>query len=231
MIEAGVDISVHTVFRALAPLDSIIQAAGRANRYFENEEASEVFLYRIEELEKTTSRLYGNDLIIKTLNVLDKIDTIEESNYLTLIEAYFTEVKKQSDNIVSQELKYLEQLKFYDLGQFQFIDYRKTESVFVQLNKNAKSLWLQYLTIYRNPKLSIFEKREAFALIKADFYDFVVNVPVDYDKETIVFDSEPELHFYISKLEKPSKCYNYSKTNFRENTGYQPVEEHSKQYS
>ncbi|HHB79663.1 MAG TPA: CRISPR-associated helicase Cas3', partial [Saprospiraceae bacterium] len=75
LIEAGVDISVNTVFRAMAPLDSIIQAAGRANRYWENPEPSHVFLYRIEELERATNMIYGSVLLNKTQNVLRDIDT------------------------------------------------------------------------------------------------------------------------------------------------------------
>lgn len=225
LIEAGVDISVHTVFRALAPIDSIIQAAGRANRYWENTEMSEVYLYRIEELEKVSNRIYGGDLITKTQNVLKDIDSINEGDYLRLIEAYFKEVKKQSDNIISEELVHLQKLNFEDLGKFNFIDYRKTESVFAQLNEKAKSLWLQYLAIYRNPTWSIFEKREQFALIKADFYDFVINVPVGWEEENINFDSEPELHFYVSKLEKPSINYPYDKDDFQMNLGYQAIKQ------
>lgn len=222
LIEAGVDISVHTVFRAMAPLDSIIQAAGRANRYYERPEASEIFLYRIEELEKITNRLYGTDLIVKTRNVLDGIEEIEEKEYLKLIEAYFQEVKKQSDNSVCETLEHLVKLNFEDLGKFSFIEYRKTESVFAQLNEAAQKLWETYIAIYKNPTLSIFQKREQFALIKADFYDYVVNVPVGWDEENISFDGAMEMHFYVSHLENPSANYSYSTTDFRENLGYIP---------
>lgn len=230
LIEAGVDISVHTVFRAIAPLDSIIQAAGRANRYGENPEPSEVFLYRIEELEKVTNKVYGPILIQKTMNVLADIDTIYESNYLKLIQAYFQEIKKQADNKISEELKALHQLKFHDVGQFQFIPYRKTESVYVQLNIEAKNLWEEYCSIYRNQEVSVFEKRAEFALIKAKFYDYVVNVPVGWDEEHIEFENELELHFYVSKLEQPSNCYNYSANDFRQNTGYQGIKMQTKHF-
>ncbi len=223
LIEAGVDISVNTVFRVLAPIDSIIQAAGRANRYGEKPEASEVFLYRVKELEKISNRLYGNVLMIKSINALAKFSEINESNYLDLIQAYFQEIKKQSENIISDELEHLQKLNFEDLGKFKFIEYRETESVFAQLNQSAKKVWEKYVSIYQNPDASIFEKREKFALIKADFYDYVINVPVGWDEENIEFDSEPQLHFYLSRLEKPSICYSYNQKDFRENLGYQPI--------
>lgn len=230
LIEAGVDISVHTVFRAMAPLDSIIQAAGRANRYGENKKASEVFLYRIEELEKVTNRLYGAVLMNKTHLVLNAIETVEESEYLQLIEAYFLEIKKQSENMTCDTREDLLDLKFEDVGKFDFIAYRKTESVFIQLSAKARNVWQSYRAIYSNQQLTVFEKREQFALIKAQFYDYVINVPVDWDKEHIIFDSEPEMHFYVSKLDSPSKCYSYNSENFRANTGYQAIETHTANY-
>ena len=138
LIEAGVDISVNTVFRALAPLDSIIQAAGRANRYGEYMEVSEIFLYNIEELEKASNQLYGPVLIKKTQNVLDNISSVNESEYIKLIELYFKEIKEQSENITSEILDHLLNLRFEDLGKFDFIQYRKTESIFIQLSQKAK---------------------------------------------------------------------------------------------
>lgn len=228
LIEAGVDISVHTVFRAVAPLDSIIQAAGRANRRNKSF-TSEVFLYQIKELQKGTNTVYGADLILKTMNVLAEVETVNEANYLSLIQAYFKEVKKQSDGKISEELEALQQLKFEDLGKFEFVPDRHTESVYVQLNEKAKELWNQYKSIYENEKLSTFEKRNQFAIIKAAFYDFVVNVPVrTWEADHIDFDSTPELYFYVSKLDNPSKFYSYSSTDFRENTGYHIIKEHTK---
>lgn len=222
LIEAGVDISVDTVFRAFAPLDSIIQAAGRANRYAEKETPGEVYLYQIKELEKSSNSLYGKGLMMKTQNVLRDKDEIEESDYLALIEAYYHEVRKQSDNYQSEELDYLQNLKFEDIGKFNLIDYRKSESLFVQLNKTAQDAWNEYVAIYTDKNLSIFEKRESFALIKGVFYDYVINIPIPYDQEHITFDSEPVMHFYLSRLEKPSTCYQYDPKDFRNNTGYQP---------
>ncbi|MEM1323963.1 MAG: CRISPR-associated helicase Cas3' [Bacteroidota bacterium] len=224
LIEAGVDLSVQTVFRAMAPLDAIIQAAGRANRYAESETPSEVYLYRIEELERATALIYGSDLMLKTHNVLKGIDRITERNYLQLIEAYFAEVKLQADAIHSKELAHLLQLNFAQLGQFSFIEERRTESVFLQLNEQAQAYWEQYVQIYSHPTYPPFEKRRRFAQFKASFYDYVINVPIPHDREHIDFDGEPDYHFYLSQLTSPSACYAYREGDFRYNTGYQAAQ-------
>src|SRR5574344_1184903 len=44
LIEAGVDVSFHNVFRSYAGLDSIIQSAGRCNRHGKDKKSGTVFL-------------------------------------------------------------------------------------------------------------------------------------------------------------------------------------------
>ena len=223
LIEAGVDVSVHTVFRAMAPLDSIIQAAGRANRYNEKECISEVYLYKISEMKKATGVVYGGDLIIKTANVLENITEVDEHGYLDLIEAYFEEIKKQADVLVSPELTALQALEFKKVGEFQFVEERKAESVYVQLNQEAETLWQQYVAIAERKELKPYERKREFALIKARFYDYVVNVPIPYGAQSITFDGDKENFFYVSHREHPSNCYTYAFDDFRNNTGYVPT--------
>jgi len=222
LIEAGVDISVDTVFRETAPLDSIIQAAGRANRYSEKESISEIFLYSIEDTKRVTNLIYGSDLILKTKNILSDISEICESNYLQLINNYYIEVKLQTENLTSNELSAIEELRFKDVGEFQLIEQRKTESIFIQLNEKAENIWNKFVNIYSDDSLNQFEKKLEFSKIKSQFYDYVINVPIPFNSEdgTIAFDSEKEFGFFVSKLKEPSQFYNYSENNFIENTGY-----------
>ncbi len=223
LIEAGVDISVDTVFRAMAPVDAIIQASGRANRYNDKTDQGEVYLYEIEELRKATSLVYGADLIQKTKNVLKGIDTIEEESYLTLIQNYFKEVRKQSESHVSKYLNGISLLNFKDVGEFSLIEERKAESLFLQLNIEAKNVWDKYVNIWQSPILNTYQKRQEFAKIKSTFYDFVISVPVPHDKKSIDFDDNQTFGFYLSELENPSKFYNYDKDDLSVNTGYQEV--------
>jgi len=222
LIEAGVDISVDTIFRQLSPIDSIIQSAGRANRYNEKKTISDIYLYEIDgEHQRTTSRIYGSDLILKTKNVLKDFLEIEETGYLQLIDRYFKEVRKQSDETSSSLLNAILGLRFAEVDM-ELIKERKTESVFIQLNEEAKSVWEQYISLYNTEGLTPWELKARFAAFKSKFYDYVINVPVPYDQASIDFDSAKILGFYVSPLDYPSSFYNYNKQDSVINTGYIP---------
>ncbi len=220
LIEAGVDISVDTVFRNLAPIDCLIQAAGRANRYSEQDTISEVYIFRIKELEKATNLIYGVDLVQKSKNALSHFEELEERDYLELIARYFKEVRRQSDLSHSDELESMEKLAFQKVGEFRFIEQQEAESVFVSLNSEAESLWQTYLGIYEDDDLDKLERRRAFSLIKNRFYDYVINVPLQYGQQNINFDSEPQHHFYVSDLHEPSSFYHFHDHDYRRNWGY-----------
>ncbi len=221
LVEAGVDISVQTVFRAQAPLDSIIQAAGRANRYNEKSDPAEVYIYQIDELQKASSLIYGRDLLIKTSNVFKGTKSIEENDFLQLIQRYFVEVHRQSLNVTSEIQEAITKLKFETVGNFKLIDEQNSESVFLQLNPQAVELWENFVSIFSDDNLSKFEKKAAFAKIRAKFYDYVINVPVPYGQKEIDFDrAKTSFHFYLSELEAPSSFYSYNKEDFTQNTGY-----------
>ncbi|MDO6437058.1 CRISPR-associated helicase Cas3' [Cyclobacterium sp. 1_MG-2023] len=209
LVEAGVDISVNIVFRVLAPLDSIIQAAGRANRYDEKGEVSEVYLYKIEELEKVTGFIYGSDLIKKTENVLIGFETIEEKEYLQLIQNYFEQVKDLSVYSENNYLKSLLALNFEETGGFQLIEDTKTESIFISLNENARRVWRKFLEIKENDLLNIYEKKKEFTTIKSEFYDYVINISVPFQENNIGLPLEPNYGFYYIDLEdQPKPIYN-----------------------
>ena len=221
LIEAGVDISVDTVFRALAPIDSIIQASGRANRYNEKTTQGEIYLYEIEEIMKATALIYGSDLVLKTKNVLRGILEIEEKDYLELIQKYFKEIRKQSEQHLSKYLEHIKKFEFEDVGKFSLIEERETESIFLQLDEDAKKVWKTFVEITENTKLKKYEQKMEFSKIKAQFYDYVINVSVAASAKSIDFD-KPKIHgFYLSELENPSKMYLYDAKDWSKNTGYE----------
>jgi len=61
-IEAGVDLSFKTVFRDIAPLDSIVQAAGRCNRSYEwGESGGEVVVWMLADPDEQTPQSPSNE--------------------------------------------------------------------------------------------------------------------------------------------------------------------------
>lgn len=101
LIEAGVDVDFPRVYRALAPLDSIVQAAGRCNREGRLADESgqpvlgEVVLFMPEE-NRLPQGIYQSATGL-TRNLLQQIDEHELATEHQLFERYFTQLYQYAD--------------------------------------------------------------------------------------------------------------------------------------
>ncbi len=80
LIEAGVDISFDRVYRDIAPIDSVVQAAGRCNRSFERDRGTVTlwWLAPPEETTKTPSQAVYDSRGVSTISLTSKtLDAIE----------------------------------------------------------------------------------------------------------------------------------------------------------
>ena len=222
LVEAGVDISLDTVFRALAPLDSIIQAAGRANRHSEKEKASEVFLYKIDEQYPISCRLYGKELILKTELALGDNEYIEEKEYLQIITKYFKQIEDLSNYSDKKLLNDLLALNFEETGNFRLIEEIESESLFIALNDESREAWKEFVRIKEDKNLSSLGKRKEFSKIKPKFYDYVINIPIPYNKNSLELPIEPYYGFYMCECnnEDNYNIYLYDRENLTNNEGY-----------
>jgi CRISPR-associated endonuclease/helicase Cas3 len=224
LIEAGVDISFDVVFREIAPIDSILQSAGRANRYGKEGSPAPVIIFRFAKNLDKSSLIYGVELINVSKNIITNFVPavgLEELHYLTLIGEYFKSLKGFSENLECPILNAVEALNFKDIGDFSLISENKDMvSIFLLLNEDAQRVWQTYKEI-RRKNIPSYEKKKEFGLIKAVFYDFVINVPVKEKERINIFNKEPEFGFYVWDPEMDDQFYSYSPTNFRLNTGFQ----------
>lgn len=183
VIEAGVDISVDVVHRDLAPLDSIIQSAGRCNRSGERPQKGKVFVWNIkkDENEWRFSYIYPRLLLRETNALLVEYgsSTIPETDVLMLSEQYFDRAKSV---VADKEVHgFVRSLEFEEVhNRFKLIDDdAPRDAYFVRRESDPDSieLWREYKLLQEIDDL--LTRRKSLQAIKRDFFDRVVQIRVE----------------------------------------------------
>ena len=141
LIEAGVDISFDRVYRDLAPIDSIVQAAGRCNRSFEREQGQVViwWLNVPDEQKKTPAEAVYNrgatllPVAAETLDSVREADTplSETAVARTAVTEYYRRLHADK-NVGKQEyVKYVDDLRGDKLRELSLIDQRNAVDIII----------------------------------------------------------------------------------------------------
>jgi CRISPR-associated endonuclease/helicase Cas3 len=137
LIEAGVDIDFPVVYRAMAGLDSIVQAAGRCNREGRTEKG-EVFVFRSENLPPRGTPKKGMEV---TEGMLRDRGGILDPEDPTLFDAFFRQLYMLGDPDLKGILTNLQQFNFASVGRdFRLIEDGFTKSVIVPYGDSDKKV-------------------------------------------------------------------------------------------
>ncbi len=147
LIEAGVDIDLDVVYRDFAPLSSINQTAGRANRNGVGREPGEVHVYRLKH-EKTGSYfhnyIYPAFLTDITLDILGDKEEIQEKDIYFLNEAYASKIiEKVSHDISAEMLEHVMNFDFEKLrDSFELIkkDYAFKKDIIIEADEECSQI-------------------------------------------------------------------------------------------
>ena len=220
VVEAGVDIDFPNVVRDFAPLDALIQSAGRCNRNFTFEKGTFEVVHLMDDNDRSfASYIYDPILLKTTLELLLKEKPKDERELTRLVEEYFNLLKELKSKDTSRELlEKLETLNFKDIpcrkkkdknknkGFCFFEDEPYKRDVFIQTDQKAVDIWNAAKGIIRRlreRKIDLFEAKKEFELLKGAFYGYVVSVNVEKNKPPF----DEELNIYYVPLEELRSYY------------------------
>lgn len=178
LIEAGVDISVDIIYRDMAPLDCIIQSAGRCNR--NNQKTGTVNVISLKD-NKTQRRycsyIYDSTLIDITQEIIPKSDqrVSEKEFVLEAQEKYYNLLNERKSLKKSKEiLNHLERLNFGDIVEFRLIEEKAdTVSIFVEIDKEAEDIRKQIEEILAENR---FERKKSLLKIKSNINECTLSI-------------------------------------------------------
>ena len=141
LVEAGVDISFDRVYRDLAPIDSIVQAAGRCNRSFEREQGRVTVWWLDapgEQAKTPAEAVYnrGTSLLPVAAATLDSVrggdGTLSEVDVArTAVTQYYRQLHEEKDVGKQTYADYVDEARAEKLGDLSLIDQRRAADVFI----------------------------------------------------------------------------------------------------
>ncbi len=186
LIEAGVDVSFHKGFRDLAPLESIIQTAGRVNRSGKDARTKEIRHHATIDVRplihptqgcELCKYVYDPKLIDITKTLLRSNPNMDENQFRQKVMAYFKDVRKASSEEEGRQiLASACSANFTRFDDFQLIpqDYYRLP-VFVEVDNEATQAWESYkeLSTIKDWK----KRQDKYISLKRSLYSHVINVP------------------------------------------------------
>jgi CRISPR-associated endonuclease/helicase Cas3 len=180
LVEAGVDISVDIIYRDMAPLDCIIQTAGRCNRNNRNSGVVNVIRLRDNKTQRECwSYIYDQVLIGVTKEILQKYSqtTSERDFILDAEEAYYNLANQRKNKQKSEQvLSHLKRLNFGDIvDEFRLIKERLDAiSILVEIDEKAESIRKEIEEIMDVEDR--FERRENLLKIKKEINKYTLSI-------------------------------------------------------
>jgi len=206
LIEAGVDIDVDVIYRDLAPLDCIIQTAGRCNRNNKKQRGIvHVVLLKDGNGRNFCSYIYDPFLIGLTKELIEGFGgKVSEKDFVVkATKKYYSLVKERASEDDSRNiLNHIRKLNFADVTEFKLIEEKlPSVSVFIEINNDAERVRKEFERILSMERG--FSKRGKLLEIRKAINENTISV--SYSKKTESIESLPllegEFFRYVPKRE------------------------------
>ena len=209
VIEAGIDVTFDVVFRDLAPLDSIIQVAGRCNRYNEKKGLVKVVELVKPETENAAyyKMIYDTTMIFETRKILEKYEKIEENEISKIIKEYYDSLtlkgEKKVTNLGVEELNNTEIERLSEV--FRLIEEKENETLIILdsiqeyekfLRKVDSSKGKGYLMEYRTKAISLTKKQKQKLKAKISDHKKLFIISTEEEGEILGYIKEEDDLYY-----------------------------------
>jgi CRISPR-associated endonuclease/helicase Cas3 len=212
-IEAGVDLDFDIAFRDLAPMESIIQTAGRINRSGNKEDLCPIYIFNTNH----ANGIYSTMAILATKNELQDKEFVE-SEYQMLVEDYYNTILN-NENVSFERKIYREgvlKLDYKVIDEFKMIQDGNRYSVIFLQEENAEEIVRELCTLITSEDTS-FERNAKIQQKFSELEQYTVDIfakklknnrPIsfaDYAKEICGY--RIELNYFIVPKDDLERYY------------------------
>jgi CRISPR-associated endonuclease/helicase Cas3 len=186
VIEAGVDLDFDLIYRDLAPIDSLVQSAGRANRHGIHDKGH-VHIVRLADAENREFArwIYGKAHLWIAAELLKDRQELNEYKFLELVQENYEKLVKTKDLSEGEKIyrDWWQCSDYEALQRFQLISAKfGYVDVFLAVNSEAENVWLRYLNgVLRERDFK--QRQQNYLQLRSDFRRYIISAPMKSTKQ------------------------------------------------